>query len=332
MSSEATLKSMLKTRFAGALVGAAIGDALGFPYEASSRSFLYAIGDEITDSFAKHRSGYFDHGQFSDESQFMLATVESLLTAESFDAEQLAQACAELWRENRVIGRDAESDAAMKRLLSGVPWNECGSEDGYGNGALSRAVPLGLWYHDRPEKLVAATTAAAELTHRHPIAIACSVATASAVAYCVTHREIILGDFLDQISAAAGEVEPSVAKMLREFTGMLARPEPAVLSDLTDLGHDSDRIPEGVSSDSRSTLMTALYYFLRAPSDVIGALRGCLLSVCDVDSTAFVAGALAGAFNGEAGLPTQLRDTLVEGDRVTHLASELYALRCRSRG
>ncbi|MEM7264296.1 MAG: ADP-ribosylglycohydrolase family protein, partial [Planctomycetota bacterium] len=267
------------------------------------------------------------------ETQLLLAAVDQLIEGPGFDAEALARGVADLWRENRIIGRDPQTHRAIERLIGGADRTESGGgEESLGNGPLSRAIAYGLWFHDRPDQLVEATLESTRITHRDPVPGACSVAVAAAVAYCVTHREIVLGEFLDAMETATRSIDDSVADQVAGLPHLIARPEPSVLHELTELGHDDTRIPEGISSDARSTLLVSLYYFLRAPSDFTSTLQGCLLAGGDVDSTACVAGALAGAFNGEVGLDRGLVDRLVESDQITRLGKSLYVTRANSRG
>ena len=85
MADEPTLRSRLKSRFRGTVLGAAVGDALGFPFEGSSRSFVMAIGSDAITHYEKHRSGYFPEGQYSDDTQMSLATIESIVEAGGVD-------------------------------------------------------------------------------------------------------------------------------------------------------------------------------------------------------------------------------------------------------
>ena len=105
MADEPTLRSRLKPRFRGTVLGAAVGDALGFPFEGASRSFVVAIGSEVITQYEKHRSGYFPEGQYSDDTQLSLATIEGIVEAGGVDGETLSSHYAVLWRENLIIGR-----------------------------------------------------------------------------------------------------------------------------------------------------------------------------------------------------------------------------------
>jgi hypothetical protein len=89
-------------RATGALMGMAVGEALGAPLEGLSpdeieqkvgrvRGFL-----DAADTQPKHRSGYFAHSAYEDETQAALATAETLVRNDGFKVEQLKSRLEEL--------------------------------------------------------------------------------------------------------------------------------------------------------------------------------------------------------------------------------------------
>jgi ADP-ribosylglycohydrolase len=81
---------------------------------------------------------------------------------------------------------------------------------------------------------------------------------------------------------------------------------------------------EGIPPDVTSTVLWALYAFLRSPGDYMEVIRTAIVVGGDVDSTAGIAGALAGAALGVEGLPGELLNLL--SDRGGWTAEELAAL------
>ncbi|MFQ5654986.1 MAG: ADP-ribosylglycohydrolase family protein, partial [Planctomycetota bacterium] len=310
MASDRSLKALLRPRFRGTILGGAIGDALGFPFEGTSRSFMVALGDDITDSFAKHRSGYFPQGQYSDDTQMTIATVEAILKAERVDGRAIADAFVPLWRENRIIGRGNACSEAIQRLIDGTAdWRSSGAEEGRaGNGAAMRAAPIGLWDYDQPERLIVDGEIAASITHHDPSAIAGAAAVAAGVAYNLTHREVILGDLLDAVSGAAGRFDAELASHIRDLPRYLSLPGEKALEEISTLGLSGPyrETREGITPSVVPTVLIALYYFLRTPTQYVDAVRNCLLVGGDVDTTASVVGSLSGALNGIEGIPEHL--------------------------
>ena len=334
MSDQPTLKAQLRTKFRGALVGVAVGDALGFPFEGSTHSFMAALGPDALHAFEAHRSGYFPPGQYSDNTQLTLASTESLVKKNGFDGAALAEEFLPLWRENSIIGRSPGCSEAIERLLERTAdWRSSGCEEGRaGNGAAKRAIPFGLWNYDEPQRLVEETSAAAEITHRDRLAVAGAVGVAAAISYGLTHRDLILGEWLDTVGGAVAAVSGSFAKEIAELPRFLSIPEPEAVTQI------AARIPSPENrvavreGDVLPSVLTAFYWFLRSPDDWSATVEGCLRSGGAVDTIASMGGGISGAFNGEDSIPDSLRGTLVDRDRILSLADRLYSAKEGQRG
>lgn len=329
MNERPSLKALLKPRFRGALLGGAIGDALGFPYEGSSRSYMQALGDKLVEGYEKHRSGYFPAGQFSDDTQMTLATVEAIVAAEDVDGAAIAAAFVPLWRENRVVGREDDCTEAIQRLMDGTrDWSTAG-EGGDGNGAAMRAAPIGLWDYDRQDLIVNHVRICGGITHKHSRALAGAAAVAAAVAYNVTHREIILGDFLDAVGAAAGAFDDEFARCIQDVPRLLSIDRGQARDQISVMGREDDPpdVREGIPATPIPTVLMAITSFLRSPSDYLPTVHRCLLAGGDADTCASIAGSLSGAMIGAEGLPEHLVEELPGRDGIIRLADALHGLR-----
>jgi ADP-ribosylglycohydrolase len=320
-----SLRAMLRPKFRGALLGAAVGDALGFPFEGSSRSFMAALGPDALRAFEAHRSGYFPAGQFADATQLTLATVESIIESQGFSGPALAASFLPLWRENRIIGRSPDCTEAVGRLIARTAdWRTSGCEEGRaGNGAAKRAIPLGLWNYDEPERLVEETVLAAEITHRDRRAVAGAVAVATAVAYSLTHRDVVLGEWIDAVTGAIASIDDALAEGLRQLPRLLSLGEREAVREIGTIGGaEPDATPLVIES-----VMTAFYWFLRHPDDWSATVGGCLRSGGATDTIASIGGGISAAFHGVEAIPAGLRKSVVEGDRILQLADRLHTLK-----
>ena len=108
-----------------------------------------------------------------------------------------------------------------------------------------------------------------------------------------------------------------------------ASPEESALERFAVLGLESPyrETRDGITPFVIPTVLTALYYFLRSPTDYTRTVRGSLLVGGDVDTVASIAGALSGAFNGANSLPKHLVECVLHRDRIIELADRLYALK-----
>lgn len=332
---EPTLKSLLRSRFRGALVGGAVGDALGFPYEGCSRSYMLALGEELTRRYEKHRTGYFPPGQYSDDTQMTLATVEAILAQGEFDGAAIAAHFVPLWRENRIVGRGRATTESIERLISGAAdWQSSGSEEGRaGNGAAMRAAPYGLWHYDDIDLLIENTKAASGITHTDGRAVAGAVAVAAAVAYNLTHREVILGEFLDFTRGAASGVSEDFCQHLDQLPRLLSVPEESALAEIATLGLSGPyrECGEGIPPFVVPSVLIAFYYFLRAPHDFDATVGGCLRAGGDVDTTGAISGAISGSFNGDDAVPGNLVEGVPDVSALLKLADRFHELKAGGR-
>ena len=335
MSDEPSLQDLLLPRFRGALVGGAIGDALGFPFEGSTRNLMLAVGSGVTQRFERHRSGYYPPGQYSDDTQMTLATVDAILEVEGVEGRVVADHFVPLWRENRIIGRGSACSEAIGRLMRGeADWESSGAPEGRaGNGAAMRATPLGLWHYDDPAALLEDIEVVSAITHQDRRAIAGAAAVATAIAYCVTHRDVILGEFLDDVAKAAAHFHEDLAAYLRDLPRILSFQEEDALRHFSTLGLETPyrENHDGITPFVIPTVLVAFYYFLRSPEHFERTVGSCLQAGGDVDTVASIAGALSGAQNGDEGIPKHLREGVLHTGQISKLAEEFYEVKQRQR-
>ena len=159
-----------------ALLGLAIGDALGVPAEFSTRQTR--IENPITTM-----TGYGAHNQppgtWSDDSSLTFCLAEMLITG--YDLTNLANRFINwlhygYWTAHGVlfdIGRTTHD--AISNLEAGVPPTLAGGEEetDNGNGSLMRIIPLLFYIKDLPiEERYRYTAEVSSLTHRHIRSIA----------------------------------------------------------------------------------------------------------------------------------------------------------------
>src|SRR5215472_15290513 len=160
----------LRDRFLGCLLGGAVGDALGAPFEGL---WSHSIPDEeaLLAGYAEFE-GY-PPGQFTDDTQLTLATVRSILETGGVSPAHVARSIAELWRRQEVIGPGGACTSAALTFLRTRDWTTCGASVGQaGNGTAMRTAVLGLLFLDRPEDLPGAVADISRITHQDPRSIA----------------------------------------------------------------------------------------------------------------------------------------------------------------
>lgn len=176
-------------RAMGALIGVALGDALGMPSQTMTRDQIAAAYGNITDFVAPIEDHPVSHGllaaQITDDTEQTLLLAHRLIADEGrFDDAAWAAALLAWERDVRARGlRDLlgpSSKAALEALLVGVPIAETG-RNGTTNGAAMRIVPVGIATPPDIGLVTDRVEAACRVTHATGEAIAAAAAVAMVV-------------------------------------------------------------------------------------------------------------------------------------------------------
>ena len=260
-------------RATAAYLGLAIGDALGATVE-------FLTPNEIRHQHGVHRDicggGWLrlKAGQVTDDTTMSLALGAAILGSGGVDAKAAASAF-DAWMR----GKPVDIGNTVRRNL--IQFRQTGrpeataSEHDAGNGAAMRILPVALaCYGQPPEQAIFASRAQAHVTHHNALSDAA----------CETLL-FMVQDFLD--GREAGEVE-------RERAATLVDQYPV-------FAYDKKRCdnPSGYVVDTMQAVLQACFD--------TGSFEDCLVDVVnrggDADTTGAIAGMLAGARYGLAGIP-----------------------------
>jgi ADP-ribosylglycohydrolase len=306
-------------RLAGSLIGQCLGDAVGFVVEGYSREICQEYVDEILLTDKAGTIGRSPHafGQYTDDSQLARTLIESYVACRGFNPGDYARRIAELFSEQRVVGRGRASTAAAVRLARGVPWREAGVPAPYaGNGAAMRAAPIGWMFPHRQTTLIQAAQDQARITHTDPRAVAGSVAIAGAVALALRagHGRLKRDVVIDTLVRWVRPIEPLFAADLEQLHTLLSR-DPAdahwLISRAGSKSGEADTHRWPTDTDTISpyvvpSVLWSLYSFLRAPDDYWRAVCLAVSGGGDTDTTAAMTGAISGAYLGLDAIPRPL--------------------------
>ena len=294
----------LTDRAIGCMLGLACGDALGGPVEFKGRA---EIAEKYPDGLRELVGGGWLHlapGEITDDTQMTLALARSL-TQEGLDQALLTAEFLVWYRSNpKDIGNTTR--AALALLAEGVPPQEAGArisaamgDRGAGNGSVMRCAPVAIRFCHDPDRLVAASLASAAITHADRRCTWGAVAINQAIAY------LLRGGDLDGVldAAVVGVHDQDVRAAVRG---------------------SGDRQREQVESGGfvLETVGAALWCLLNE-SGYEEAVVAAVGLGDDTDTTAAVAGALAGAHYGEQAIPQRWRDTVQHRDEIRDLALRL---------
>jgi ADP-ribosyl-[dinitrogen reductase] hydrolase len=311
--------SVSKDRIVGALMGTAVGDALGMPIEGLSHQNVRTYYKGIKEYRDDDQRGDLDAGQWTDDTQMTFALVRALTEAESPDDWPAAgaEAYVELYNgpERRRWGRT--STAAIERLMEGTPPTESGTPDRDSNGAAMRAAPLGVWWAaadvDRDEAF-AAIRPVLSVTHRHPAALAAGWGQTVAVRTLLQletpeafDRTTFWTSLIEDVTWAEDRLgdDHRVSERLRRLDGIID-------SFPLDLRDACDKV--GVRADEAWPFAAAMV--ARRPHLLENTLLSGINVGGDADTTGAMMGAMLGALHGWTAFPDEWHEGLEDAGRL----------------
>lgn len=280
-------------RIAGGLHGLLVGDALGVPYEFHDPEDLPALARiemDPPDGFDRAHAGI-PPGTWSDDGAQALCLLASLLECGRLDAEDLGRRLL-AWRDRgymavggRVFDVGITTSRALERLRSGVtaPLAGPASVHDNGNGSLMRVLPLALWHQGSDAQLIDDACLQSRVTHGHDRSLACCAF------YCLWARRA-LGGAADpwKAAVAALRAECEEGSTIRHEVEAQVRPdEPA----------------SGTGTGYVVDCLNSARWAVERGGDFETTVKLAVALGHDTDTTACVAGGIAGIREGIDGIP-----------------------------
>lgn len=315
----------LRERFLGCLLGCAVGDALGAPFEGL---WSHAIPDEavLMKEFAEFE-GY-PRGQFTDDTQLTLATIRSILKVGDISPSHIARSIADLWKKQTVIGPGGACSHAAWTFLRTGEWQTCGAAVGQaGNGTAMRTAALGLFFLTRPEQLPETVAKVSRFTHQDSRSIAGGIAVAKAAQLLAGTADIDATSFCSDIADAMKGYEPAFAEMVARLPALTEQPPAVAVRIIAWSGMDRPEFDMPIITPFViPTVLAALWCLLRHPDSWTRAVGSAIRLGGDVDTLGAIVGALAGVRLGVSAIPLHLRETVQQAERIQELALRYHAL------
>lgn len=300
-------------RFRGALLGLAVGDALGTTLEFQTPGSFTPLTEMVGGGVF-----HLQPGQWTDDTSMSLCLAESLVMCNGFDPRDQMQRYVRWYRQGHLssngtcfdIGNTTQQ--ALHRFeQTGEPFS--GTTDPYsaGNGSLMRLAPVPLFFAADAAQAIHYAGESSRTTH----------GAANAVDACRYFGALLWG----AINGARKEeiLAPFYAPAPNCWQERPLTPEIAEVA----AGSFKHKQPPEIKGSGYvvRSLEAALWAFYHSQD----FRHGCLLAVNlgdDADTTGAIYGQIAGAYYGEKGIPADWRSKLARRDDIEQLADQLYRL------
>lgn len=275
----------------GGLLGLLVGDAMGVPYEFHEPHELPPPAQlQMVPPPGFPRSyAHILPGTWSDDGAQSLCLLESLLKCQGWSPEDFAERLLEWYRkghlavDGKVFDVGIQSGAALDRLADGVPPQRSGlsGERNNGNGSLMRTLPAALIHGGDDASLVAVAHEQSLLTHAHPRSLVCCALYALWARYEILR----IPNAWESALGSLKSIYPAGSPFSRELKTIM----------------NAMRHPPSGTGYVVDCLLSARYACREKSFEAI--VQAAISLGHDTDTTACVAGGIAGIRHGAKGIP-----------------------------
>ena len=299
------------SKFVGAMVGTALGDAIG--EMAFQADILKLVRDTDKPSLT-----------YTDDTAMAIGLAESLIASGGINEKHLGDTFKKNWSREPWRGYAGgppnifQEVAHSGRSYRSVAGNLYGGKGSLGNGAAMRIAPVALLYYDA-ENLFEKAEASSVVTHTHPVGIDGAAVLAKAIAFSVdrhtTQGPFPLEELLSELAAFA---------RTSEFRAKIASVGQCLEAGLSPQA-SADALGRGV--EAHLSVPFALYSFMRNPSSFKDCLACASGNGGDRDTLGAMACAISGAYLGVAAIPEDWKARLENKAYIEKLAAGLWHMR-----
>ncbi len=279
---------LLKSKFLGCMLGLAVGDALGAPFEGA----WFPAPDQVKAVAAKSHLL-----RYTDDAHMAIGLAESLIACKDLNGWHLAEVFTKNFEQEPWRGYGPGPPRIFKKIRAGMSWDKAALDiypgGSYGNGAAMRVAPVGLFYFKDFKKLVAAARDQSIITHAHllgqegAVLLALTVALVTGGSPAPASRDII-----GQLRQYA--LEEVYLQKLKCMEALL---------ETKDAGEIASQLGNGI--EAFNSVPAAICCALRHPGSFEDAVLEAVSLGGDADTIACMAGAIAGARLGSEAIPGQ---------------------------
>ena len=310
----------MSKKIVGLFLGTAVGDAIGLPREGLSpkrANKLFGLKIHpalIVIPFIKRFS------VCSDDTEHLWITARALIETQNQDVESFEKRLSILmkwWFLSFPVGAGKASLQSCFKLLLGISPKKSGIFSA-GNGAVMRAPIIGAYYADNPDKMEAILKASTLMTHTDPRAYegAWVIAKASSLLMQHDHEKAPVAIFFNEISSYIKNQE--LQENLNTAQTLLN--EKKSLEEFLKCIH---RDKKGISGYVNHTVPAVIYAWLNHYGNYQKTIEALVQVGGDTDTTAAIAGALAGMTTGKEKIPNDWLNSVCNNPLSIHKLEQL---------
>lgn len=302
----------MEERYAGALLGLACGDALGTTLEFSSPGSFEPLAEMQGGGPFGLPAGY-----WTDDTSMAMCLAESLIGCGGFDAADQMSRYVRWWRDGywsstgRCFDIGGATSAALRRFeKTGEPASGSADPLTAGNGSLMRLAPVALFYRQDPAAAIRMAAESSRTTH--------------AARTCVDSCRYMAALLVGVLGGAAKE--ELLSPMFKPVPGLWAG-DP-LCEEVGKVARGSFRTKRPPEIKGSGYVVESLEAALWAFHSHAGFRAGALAAVNlgdDADTTGAIYGQLAGAFYGEAAIPSKWANCIHRAEEIRQVALRLYS-------
>jgi len=282
-------------RFRGCLLGLAVGDAVGAPFEGLTGETIYRSFGPVDRIIADLNDEVIN---YTDDTQMALGVAECLVEYGCIAADELAERFATNYEAGRGYGSGMQK--ILNAMVMGKEWKPLVESlfpgGSWGNGAAMRVAPVGLAFCHDPARVREEAARSARVTHLHPLGVDAAVILASAVSILLRQDS--------PFDSKAFYAELLESAETEEFQWQLRTAGRLEAQEM---------ISFGSCLAAHRSVTTAITCFTAWPDSYEKTIGRAISMGDDTDTLAAIAGALSGAHLGIKAIPPNLLSRLENG-------------------
>ena len=288
----------------GCILGTAVGDALGLPYEGLPRSRAVPfLGPPDRYRF------FFGRGMISDDTEHTCMVAQSLIESGGNIDVFVKRFARRLrwWLLALPAGVGKATAISCVKLWLGYHYEKSGVNSA-GNGPAMRAAIFGAAI-DNEDMMIRFVRASSSLTHRDPKAELGALAVALAARESRHNATIDAKRWLDALQRVLGNEHDELIDLAQRAISSVEAGE-STQDYCFSIGQS-----RGVSGYTYDTVPVCIHAWLSHPRDMQRALASIIECGGDADTTAAIVGGIVGSGVGQQGIPAELTQGIFEWPR-----------------